>query len=133
MDDDDVGGADENGFLMDSDSSHEDQHPPQQQTKDLSEDDDDSDFDPIGFGIEQRIREAQPLDDEDEDTEDEEELDDEELEDNLMLGTTAGYMADSFKDLHVGSEIEELFRYIEDYKPMHLDLEESDKLSSFLS
>lgn len=115
--------GEENGFLMDSDSSHEDQHQPQQ-NKDLSEEDDDSDFDPIGFGIEQRIREAQPLDDDEEDTEDDEELDDEELADNLMLGS--GYMADSFKDLHVGSEIEELFRYIEDYKPPpHLDLEVS--------
>ena len=35
------------------------------------------------------------------------------------------YMAESFKDLHVGSDIEELFRYIEDYKPVHLDLEDS--------
>ena len=35
------------------------------------------------------------------------------------------YMAESFKDLHVGSDIEQLFRYIEDYKPVHLDLEDS--------
>ena len=35
------------------------------------------------------------------------------------------YMAESFKDLHVGSDIEQLFQYIEDYKPVHLDLEDS--------
>ena len=35
------------------------------------------------------------------------------------------YMAESFKDLHVGSDIEQLFRYIEDYKPVHLDVEAS--------
>ena len=43
------------------------------------------------------------------------------------------YMAESFKDLHVGSDIEQLFRYIEDYKPVHLDLEDSGTSSNFLA
>ena len=43
------------------------------------------------------------------------------------------YMAESFKDLHVGSDIEQLFQYIEDYKPVHLDLEDSGTSSNFLA
>ena len=80
------------------------------------------------------IWQARPLDedteDEDEqedDIEDDDDIDDDDLEaelehNNLVMGA---YMAESFKDLHVGSDIEQLFLYIEDYKPVHLDLEDS--------
>jgi hypothetical protein len=119
-------------LLLDSDSSHEDD--------DVEDDDKDldnsgSDFDPIGFGIEQRIREAQPLDTDDDDEDVDDDLEDE--VDNALVAAAAAnkvvgaYMPDAFKDLHVGSEIEELFRYIEDYKPLHLDLEGSGKLTAF--
>lgn len=126
--------ADQDEFLMDSDTSHEDEeeeeeeehvmHPKEAEDDDIE--DSDSDFDPIGFGIEERIRQARPLDEdtEEEDVEDDD-IDDDDLEaelehNNLVMGA---YMAESFKDLHVGSDIEQLFRYIEDYKPVHLDLE----------
>ena len=42
-----------------------------------------------------------------------------------LLGNSGGYMANAFKDLHVEREIQDLFRYIEDYKPVPLDLEDS--------
>ena len=51
--------ADEDEFLMDSDTSHEDEeeahvmHPKEEDIEDS-----DSDFDPIGFGIEERIRQV---------------------------------------------------------------------------
>ena len=75
---------DANDLLMDSDSENEDDglgpihHPKDQDDLDDDDDDeddevdeeddaqesqDDSDFDPIGFGIAERIRQAQPLDD----------------------------------------------------------------------
>lgn len=111
-------------FLMDSDEQEEDEDSEEEALviEKMKMNSGESDFDPIGFGIEQRMREAQPLDDS-EDGDDDEDLEDE-LEDNMAV-VVGAYMADDFKDLHVGSEIEELFRYIEDYKPMHLDLEES--------
>ena len=132
--------ADEEEFLMDSDTSQEDEendggvcvvmhrHPEEAKGATFEENDSDSsDFDPIGFGIEERIRHAQPLDDvSDEDEEDEEDIedDDEDIEDDMVVPAGA-YIAESFKDLHVSPEVRELFQYIEEYKPIHLDLEAS--------
>ena len=84
--------------------------------------------------IDHLIWQARPLDedtededDQEDDIEDDDDIDDDDLEaelehNNLVMGA---YMAESFKDLHVGSDIEQLFLYIEDYKPVHLDLEDS--------
>ena len=116
--------AEEDEFLMDSDTEEEDRvmHPKEDEEEEEEDIDnsDDSDFDPISFGIAERIRQARPLDEEDSGEEEE--------------GPAAytAYMADSFRDLPVAREIAEVFRYIEDYKPVHLDLEDSGKLAGFL-
>ena len=53
--------ADEDEFIMDSDTSNEDEHEEEHVVHPKEDDieDSDSDFDPIGFGIEERIRQVQ--------------------------------------------------------------------------
>ena len=54
--------ADDDEFLMDSDTSHEDEEEEEHVMHPKEDEDDiedsDSDFDPIGFGIEERIRQV---------------------------------------------------------------------------
>jgi intraflagellar transport protein 46 len=104
----------------------------------LSLDDDEEDDFPLGHGIGERMKKAQPLDessddddteeetseeDEEDDDEEEEEEEEEEQESRRHVTSKGTYDPSVYDGLRVSQEVKELFMLIRDYKPVDLDLE----------
>ena len=93
------------------------------------EEDEEEDFDAIDFGIQERIRQAQHLSDdlEPEELEDDEEEEEEDgelsEEDPLAEESNNHYDSACFSHLRVGSDVSALFKFIDAYKPLDIDIE----------
>ena len=127
-------------FLMDSDiepdvgldeDNEDDEEDEGDHEEEELEDHFDSDFDAIDFGIQERIRQARQLDDdlEEEEEEDLEEENDEEDDGELsededpMILQGNHYDGDAYRHLAVGSDVSTLFKFIDAYKPIDIDIE----------
>ena len=128
---------DEISFLMDSDLEGEEDEDYEEDDnlaeEDCGDDNFDSDFDAIDLGIQERIRQAQHLDDDLEEEEEDDLEDDEDDEDDEdgelsegcgdpMMGSNH-YDAEAYRHLPVGSDISALFKFIDAYKPVDIDIE----------
>ena len=128
---------DEISFLMDSDLEGEEDEDYEEDDnlaeEDCGDDNFDSDFDAIDLGIQERIRQAQHLDDDLEEEEEDDLEDDEDDEDDEdgelsegcgdpMMGSNH-YDADAYRHLPVGSDISALFKFIDAYKPVDIDID----------
>ena len=91
------------------------------------EEEGEDDFDAIDFGIQERMRQAQHLGDdlEPEELEDEEEEDGELSEEDPLVELESNNHYDSacFSHLRVGSDVSALFKFIDAYKPLDIDIE----------